>query len=103
MHQVHYVDVSIGSSDGSTQCQSTVPMRLSDSLGQKFPLDATTSLDVGDQQGPSHNTTSHMLERRVASNVKVAILEQYMWLARDHFPLPSWWIMIVFQSRYRIL
>ena len=49
MHQAQYVDVGIGSSDGSTQHQSTVPMRLFDSLDQQFPLDATTSPNVGDQ------------------------------------------------------
>ena len=49
MHQVQYVDVGIGSSDGSKQWQSTVPMRLFESPDQQFPLDATTSPDVGDQ------------------------------------------------------
>ena len=58
MHQVQYVDVGIGSSDGSTQRQSIVPTRLFDSPKQKFPLDATTSSDVGDQEGPSPTTTS---------------------------------------------
>ena len=58
MHQVEYLDVGIGSSDGSTRCQSTVPMRLFDSPDQKFPLDAMNSPDVGDQQGPSPTTTS---------------------------------------------
>ena len=58
MHQVQYVDVGIGSSDGSTQHQYTVPMRLFDYPGQQFPLDATTSPNVGDQEGPSPNTTS---------------------------------------------
>ena len=33
-------------------------MRLFESLDQQFPLDAMTSPDVGDQQGPSPNTTS---------------------------------------------
>ena len=58
MHQVQYVDVGIGSSDGSTQRQSTIPTRLFDSPNRKFPLDAMTSLIVGDQEGPSPNTTS---------------------------------------------
>ena len=58
MHQVQYVDVGIGSSDGSTQRQSTIPIRLFESPCQKFPLDATTSPNVGDQQVPSPNTTS---------------------------------------------
>ena len=53
MHQVQYVDVSIGSRDGSTQRQSIVPTRIFDSPYQQFPLDAMTSLDVGDQHGPS--------------------------------------------------
>ena len=33
-------------------------MRLFESPDQQFPLDSTTSPDVGDQQGPSPNTTS---------------------------------------------
>ena len=58
MHQVQYVDVGINSSDGSTQCQSIVPTRIFDSPNQKFPLDATTSPNFGDQEGPSPNNTS---------------------------------------------
>ena len=57
-HQVQYVDVSIGSSHGSTLHQSTIQMRLFDSPDQQFPLDPTTSRNVGDHQGPSPNTTS---------------------------------------------
>ena len=48
MHQVQYVYVSIGSRDGLTQCQSTVPTRIFDSLDQKSPLDSMTSPSVGD-------------------------------------------------------
>ena len=58
MHRVHAVEVGIGSSDGSTHLQFTIPMRLFESLDQQFPLDAMTSPDVGDQQVPSPNTTS---------------------------------------------
>ena len=58
MHQVQYVDVGIGRSDGSTQRQYTVLMRLFESPDQGFPLNAMTSTNVGDQQGPSPNTTS---------------------------------------------
>ena len=58
MHQVQYVDVGIGSRDGSTQRQYTIPMRLFDSLHHQFPLDAMTSPDVVEQQGSSPTTTS---------------------------------------------
>ena len=58
MHQVQYVDVGIGSSDGLTQRQYTVPMRIFESLDQQCPLDATTSPKVGNRHGPSPTTTS---------------------------------------------
>ena len=58
MHQVQDVEVSIGSRNGSTHHQYTVPMRILDSHDQHFPLDATTSPDVGNQQGPLPTTTS---------------------------------------------
>ena len=58
MHRVQDVEVGIGSSDGSTHRQSTVPTRLFDYPNKKFPLDATTSPNVGDQHGPSPTTTS---------------------------------------------
>ena len=37
-----------------------------------------------------------MLERRVALNVKVDILEQYVWLTMDHCLLHSWCTRTVF-------
>ena len=52
------MEVIIGSSDGSTHRQYTVQMRLFDSTDQQFTLNAMTSHDVGDQQGPSPTTTS---------------------------------------------
>ena len=58
MHQVQYVDVNIGSSDGSTQHQYTTPTRLFDSPDQQCPLEAMTSPNVGDHEGPSPNNTS---------------------------------------------
>ena len=58
MHQVQYVDVGIGSSDGSTHSQYIVPTSIFDSPNQKFPLYATTSPNIGDQQDPPLNTTS---------------------------------------------
>ena len=58
VHQVQYVDVVICSSDGSTHRQYTIPMRIFDSPDQQLPLDAMNSWNVGDQEGPSPNTTS---------------------------------------------
>ena len=68
MHQVQYVDVGIGSKDGSTQLQYTVPMRIFYSPDQQFPLDATTSLNVGVQQGSSPNT--NLQDVRGESSIK---------------------------------
>ena len=48
----------IDSSDGSKHRQYIVPTMLFESPFKQFPLDATTSPDVGDQQGPSPTTTS---------------------------------------------
>ena len=58
MHQVQHVDVGIGISDGSKQMSNNIERRLFESPDHKFPLDATASPDVGDQQGPSLTTTS---------------------------------------------
>ena len=58
MHQVQYVDVSIGSSDGSRHRQFIIPTRLFESPETQCPLDATASPNVGDQQCPWPNTTS---------------------------------------------
>ena len=58
MHRVQVAEVGISSSDGSTHRQSTVPMRVFESLDQLFSLDSMTSPDVGNQQGPSPSTTS---------------------------------------------
>ena len=57
MHQVQVVEGGISSSDGSTHHQSTIPMSLFDSPDKQFPLDATTSPNVGDQHDPSPTTT----------------------------------------------
>ena len=46
MHRVQVVEVGIGSSDGSTHRQYTIPKRIFDSLHQQWPLDAMTSPDV---------------------------------------------------------
>ena len=58
MHQVQVVEVGIGSSNGSKHSQYMVPTRSFVSPYKQFPLDATTSPDVGDQQVPSPTTTS---------------------------------------------
>ena len=68
VHQVQYVDVDISSGDGSTQHQSIVPTMIFDSPGQQFPLDAMTSPNDGDHQGPSPNTTSQ--DVREESNIE---------------------------------
>ena len=47
MHQIECVDVGIDISNGSTQCKTTIPMRLIESPNHDFPLDAMTSLNIG--------------------------------------------------------
>ena len=89
MHRVQAIEVGIGSSDGSTHRQSTIPMRLFDSPDRQSPLDAMTSPDVGYQQGPSPTTTPHDVREESSIECEVVILEQYVWLASDHFPLLS--------------
>ena len=49
MHRVEVVDGSIGSNDGSTHRQYTIPTRLFHTTDREYPLDAMTSSDVGDQ------------------------------------------------------
>ena len=58
MHRVQDVGVDIGSRDGSTNFQYTVPTRLFDSPDQESALDATASSYVGYHQFPSPTTTS---------------------------------------------
>ena len=57
MLRVQVVEGGIGSSDGSTHRQSTIPMSLFHTPYRQAPLYATTSPNVGDQHDPSPTTT----------------------------------------------
>ena len=59
MYQEQVAGVGIGSSNGSTHHQSTVPMRLYSSPTRQCMLDAMPSTDVGGEYGPSTTTTPH--------------------------------------------
>ena len=97
MHCVQVVEGGIDSRDGSKHRQCIVPMRLFDTPDQQSHLYVMTSSDVGDQQGPSTTTTSQDVREDNTIECEVVILEQYMWLVGDHFPLASWWTNTVLQ------
>ena len=59
MYQEQAAGAGIGSSDGSTQRQYTVPTRLFFSPTQKCTLDAMPSMNVGGEYGPSNTTPPH--------------------------------------------
>ena len=59
MYQEQDARVSNCSSDGSTHHQSTVPTRIFYSPTQQCTLDATPSMNVGGEYGPSTTTTPH--------------------------------------------
>ena len=49
MHRVQVVEGGIGSSDGSTHHQYTVPMRIFDYPYRNYPLDANNLSYFGDR------------------------------------------------------